>query len=109
MNNIENNHFSLLSLNIRSLAGNWNKLINFLPSFGKSPPSIICLQEIWNSPNLENFKLENYHPLKYASRPLTPGRGSGGGGGVGIFVSQKFQKIVSDRSKSLFWKDTTLF
>ena len=85
MNNISHNYFSVLSLNIRSLSGNWNKLQNFLPTFGKSPPSIICLQEIWHSPQLENFKLENYHPFKFASRANT---GRGVGGGVGLYVSE---------------------
>ena len=85
MNNISHNYFSVLSLNIRSLSGNWNKLQNFLPTFGKSPPSIICLQEIWHSPQLENFKLENYHPFKFATRANT---GRGVGGGVGLFVSE---------------------
>ena len=97
MNNINNNHFSVLSLNIRSLAGNFNKLQNFLPTFGKAAPTIICLQEIWNSPLMENFQLENYHPLTFAARSCS-GRGAPGGG-VGLFLSKNFQfELLPDLS-----------
>ena len=43
----DQDNFSILSYNIRSLAPKFDELTNFLDQFSH-PPSIIALQEIWS-------------------------------------------------------------
>ena len=87
MNDINHDHFSVLSLNIRSLPSKWNCLQDFLrSSFPKNYPTVICLQEIWNKPVYDNFALSDYHPFHFKTRDPT-GLNSNVGGGVGLWVS----------------------
>ena len=87
MNSINHDHFSVLSLNIRSLPSKFNCLKDFLnSSFPKYNPTVICLQEIWNKPVYDNFTLEDYHPFHFKTRDQT-GLNSNAGGGVGLWVS----------------------
>ena len=84
--------FSALSLNIRSLPCNWLEFKNFLNNtFGEFRPTVICLQEIWNIPQLENFSLEEYHPLFYTMRET--GRNCGGGVGLWVDKSTSFEPL----------------
>ena len=47
--NISHNSFTILSINIRSLANKWHEFNQFITSsFGNYKPSVICFQEIWN-------------------------------------------------------------
>jgi len=70
---IESDHFTTLSLNIRSLPGKFLEFKNFLDSinFSKFKPAVICLQEIWNKPQYESFLLENYHDFQFKIRDKT--------------------------------------
>ena len=81
MNSINHDHFSVLSLNIRSLPSKFNCLKDFLnSSFPKYNPTVTCLQEIWNKPVYDNFTLEDYHPFNFKTRDQT-GLNSNAGGG----------------------------
>jgi hypothetical protein len=88
---IESDHFTTLSLNIRSLPGKFLEFKNFLDSinFSKFKPAVICLQEIWNKPQYESFLLENYHDFQFKIRDKT-GINSNQGGGVGLWIHNSF-------------------
>lgn len=74
-----NKKFSLMSLNIQSLPAKYAEFYEFIAECN-SPPDIICLQEIWNVPDVNLFPLPGYHPL------LCKTRVNSTGGGVGIYV-----------------------
>ena len=92
---IDYNHFSTLSLNIRSLPGNWLEFQNFLKaSFGTFNPTVICLQEIWSKPCFESFSLPDYHPFHFKIRdPSGINRNSGGGVGLWVIKSVSFEPV----------------
>ncbi len=104
-------NISIFSLNIQSLSSKFNDLHELITMFSinKCNPDIICLQELWQFPDLAVFSLPGYHPLVFKLR----GQGVQGGG-VGIFVklNLKFKSmenfsIFSDRIlESIFIKIT---
>ena len=68
---IDYNHFSTLSLNIRSLPGNWIEFQNFLKaSFETFNPTVICLQEIWSKPCSESSAFQIIIPSTLKSATL---------------------------------------
>ena len=93
MQDIKNETFSVLSLNIRSLPGKFNELKNFLTSaFGTYKPNIICLQEIWNVGPYDNFDIDGYHPLNFNIRNVD-GLNPNAGGGVGVYVDRQLSSV----------------
>jgi len=89
------NQFTVLSLNIQSLAakfGEFSDLINEMQT-SKVCPDILCLQETWNIVDNSMYPLPNYHPL------LSTVRTNARGGGVAIYVKQHLSfKILSQYS-----------
>jgi len=89
------NQFTVLSLNIQSLAakfGEFSDLINEMQT-SKVCPDILCLQETWNIVDNSMYPLPNYHPL------LSNVRTNARGGGVAIYVKQHLSfKILSQYS-----------
>ena len=85
----DQDNFSILSYNIRSLAPKFDELTNFLDQFSH-PPSIIALQEIWSIGR--NFSISGYSNLEYISRDKNSTKlNPNCGGGVGLFVSNNIQ------------------
>jgi hypothetical protein len=79
---------SFLTLNIQSLPAKYNELcdlINLLSSKNCSPIAI-CLQEIWNVTDSNQFPIPGYQPFIFTARP------SGQGGG-GRYLSSRFRYI----------------
>ena len=68
ISDIDNNSFSVLSQNIRSLPGKWNEFETYLSSImnDKFTFSIIALQELWFVPH--KFDLIGYSPLQFTVR-----------------------------------------
>ena len=87
LQNINSDHFSTISINIRSLPNKFLQLKDFLDSinFHNFKPSIIALQEIWNKPMHDSFDLPEYHPLHFTIRDMN-GLNNNSGGGVGIWI-----------------------
>jgi hypothetical protein len=93
MQNIKNETFSVLSLNIRSLPGKFTEFKNFLAaSFGSFKPNIICLQEIWNVGPYDNFDIDGYHPFNFKIRNID-GLNSNAGGGVGVYIDRQLTPL----------------
>ena len=89
--NISHNSFTILSINIRSLANKWHEFKQFITSsFGNYKPSVICFQEIWNISTFDNYSLEDYHPLFYMTRDPN-GLNNNCGGGIGILVHNSLE------------------
>ena len=75
--------FSIISMNVRSLPGKWDKICNFLGdgiSKGKKA-DFITFQEIWNIPPNTNCKIDGYHSLLYKTRDPTGLNANSRGGG----------------------------
>jgi hypothetical protein len=68
---------SFLTLNIQSLPAKYNELCELITllSSKNCAPSAICLQEIWNVNDPNQFPLPGYQPLIYNSRTLSQGGG----------------------------------
>ena len=87
----DNDKFSTLSLNIRSLTGKWMEFKELISSFSDSHKfSVIALQEVWNVPKGMSYSLPGYKPFEYKIRDNT-GRNSNAGGGVGLWVKNNIE------------------
>ena len=89
--NLDFNHFSTISLNIRSLPGNWIELRQLISSMNKGSfkTTLICLQEIWSVP--EHFHLPGYKPFHFKVRDTSISKRGNMGGGVGLWVDEAFE------------------
>ena len=77
---IDHSKLSLMSLNIRSLNKNLEKLKKTISEF---PTDIIAISEIWK-PLQQFVTLPNYHPPILKTRPMNKA-----GGGVGLYISKR--------------------
>lgn len=70
------NNILCLSFNIQSIGAKFTEFNNFLNHLfsNKIIPDLICLQEIWNVPSFDDFKIDGYN-IFVKSR--TTGRGAG--------------------------------
>ena len=84
---IDQSKLSLMSLNIRSLNKNLDKLKKTISEF---PTDIIAVSEIWK-PEQQFVTLPNYHPPIMKTRPLNKT-----GGGVGLYLSKKLMYEVQE-------------
>ena len=75
--------FSLFSMNCQSILSKYNSICSFIEgiSHNKSKISVVCLQEIWHSFNI-NFECYDYY-----SKPRINSRG----GGVALLISKEYQ------------------
>ena len=60
-NMLNQNSFSLVSMNVRSLLGKWNDVTSFLSDANASNGklTVLAIQEIWNVPSSKYFSIEN--------------------------------------------------
>ena len=79
--------FSAVSLNVRSLLANHDKVEHFLTL---SQPDILCLQEIWQA----HAEIEGYNYVEIARKNKR-------GGGVAFFIKEKHDfKVISKKITS---------
>ena len=95
---IDDNDFSVLHINIRSMAANFEKLKNFLYQC-KHTFSIISITETWctneNLINNSNFQLPNYQPISFERKTRKRG------GGIINFIHKEIMfKMRDDLSVS---------
>ena len=66
-NNMDNNKFRILTLNVQSLQAKFSELKELIVSLAdqKSLPDIICLQELWQFNELTDFIIPGYKPIIY--------------------------------------------
>jgi hypothetical protein len=86
---------SYLTLNIQSLPAKYNELLELITHFSSKncSPYAICLQEIWNVNDPNQFPLPGYQPFIFTTRS------SGQGGGVGIYLKNGLPfKLLKDKS-----------
>ena len=88
---INNNNFSLLHINSRSINKNFDSVGTFLDSLNKFSFSVIGISETWlNSNSPDMFNIPNYHMLHVD-------RKNGRGGGVALYIHSIFRyKLRSD-------------
>ena len=89
---IDQSKLSLMSLNIRSLNKNLDKLKKTISEF---PTDIIAVSEIWK-PERQFVTIQNYHPPIMKTRPLNKT-----GGGVGLYISNKLMHEVHEEINTL--------
>ena len=70
--------FAITSVNVRSLSNNWNVFANS----GAIKSNVICIQEIWQIPNINQVNLKGFNKLEFITRKHNRG------GGVGIYVKK---------------------
>ena len=78
LNDLDNNKFSVLSLNIQSLPAKFVEFTDLISQFKciSSCPDVICLQETWKVVDNSFFPLANYHMLETNLRSEARGGGS---------------------------------
>ena len=79
------NHFMVLSQNIRSLGGKFDQFTEYVGSFNKKV-TVIALQEVWSVGR--DYDLPGYHQLLYNTRDKGKTLNSNCGGGVGIYICE---------------------
>jgi exonuclease III len=100
INNINNNFFSLFSVNIQSLASKFNELINFISniSVNKSKIDVLCLQETWCN-NFDRFNIVGYNVFFAA-------RSNGTRGGSCIYLKNFIE--AEQLTDSKFFKENLI-
>ena len=90
---LDSNNFSSISLNVRSLPGNWIEFRQFISSINNEhyKVSLICLQEIWSVPPFETFDFQGYKPFHFKTRDAGSQKRGNVGGGIGLWVDEDFE------------------
>lgn len=88
-------NFSMLSLNIQSLASKYTLFTQFHNQLSENKCNfdIYALQEVYSILNQDIFQLENYHPIQFKTRTINKG------GGVAFFIRKSLQfKVIEELS-----------